>query len=67
MLIILVGMVLILLIFTGVSDFSQKEPKDLENRYLHELELRNGPVSKYRLFEKPDEYREIYYMISLLH
>ncbi len=65
MLILLLGMVLVMLVYVGISDIRMK-PENLENLYSYDHRLWDEPVLKYNLFEKPG-YREIYYLHNLIH
>ncbi len=63
MLIMLLGMVLVMLVYVGISDIKVK-PENLENQNIPEQSLWDGPVSRYSL-EKP-EYKEIYYLLNFI-
>ncbi len=66
MLVLLLGMVLVILLaFVGISDI-KVQPENLENLYSYDHKLWDEPVLKYNFFEKP-EYREIYYLLNLIH
>ena len=64
MLILLLGMVLVMLVYVGISDIKMK-PENLENQNIPEHRLWDGPASRYD-FEKP-EYKEIYYLLNFLN